>query len=365
MSNFKMKAIIIYGSPRHKKSASYHLGYNFGEGLKRAGVEVEEIMLCKQKINHCQGCFTCWTKTPGVCIHKDDMVENLAKLREAELAVYATPLYIYHVPGLMKDFLDRSLPLVKPDLVERNGITSHPRRENSKLQKVFLISVAGFPEVSHFDALKLAYKKTFRSTGYIGEILIGGADGMSRDENQNSYKELYNLVEKAGFEVAKNGFVSIETQKMIADETHFTDKQIQNLRGIANKYWDSLKPKDYSQIKIEVTEDLPLKVTDEGMASYFVGMAAQYNPKALPDLKCIIQYILEKNLYYLIINDNECKAYEGTHPDPTLTIIAPTDIWMKISTGEIKGAKAFMDGLYKIEGDMGILMKLDRLFSQR
>ncbi len=360
-----MKVIIIYGSPRHTKSASYHVGYKFGEGLKRAGAEVEEIMLCKQKINHCQGCFTCWTKTPGVCIHKDDMVENLAKFREANLAVFATPLYIYHVPGLMKDFLDRSLPLVEPYLIERNGITSHPRREPSNLQKIFLISVAGFPELSHFDALVLAFKKTFKSLEYVGEILIGGAEMMSKDDYQNSYKKLYDLVEQAGFEVGKNGFVSMETQKMIADETHFTDKQIQNLREVATKYWDALRPKDYSNIKIESTEELPLKITDDGMASYFAGMAAQYNSKTIPELSSVIQFNLEGNLYYLIINDNECNAYKGAHPSPTITIIAPTDIWMKMSTGEIDGAKAFMDGLYKIEGDMSLLLKMDQIFSQK
>jgi len=358
-----MKALIIYGSPRHKKSASYHVGYSFGEGLKKAGLEVEEIMLCKQKINHCQGCFTCWTKTPGVCIHKDDMVGNLTKLQEADLIVYATPLYIYHVPGIMKDFLDRSLPLVEPYLVEKNGLTSHPRRGTSKPQNVFLISVAGFPEPSHFDALVLAFKKTFGTTSYIGEILIGGAEMMSSDDRQNSYKKLYISVEQAGFEVAKNGVVSDETQKMIADQTFFSEKRIQNLREIGNKYWDALQPKDYSQVKIESVESEPLKITDDGMGSYFAGMAAQYNPKAVPKLSCIIQFKLDEGLYFLLITNNKCKAYKGIHQNPSITIISPLDLWKKISGGEIDGAKAFMDGLYKIEGDMSLLLKLDQIFS--
>ncbi|MHA2088069.1 MAG: SCP2 sterol-binding domain-containing protein, partial [Promethearchaeota archaeon] len=268
-------------------------------------------------------------------------------------------------PGLMKDFLDRSLPLVEPYLIERNGITSHPRREPSNLQKIFLISVAGFPELSHFDALVLAFKKTFKSLDYLGEILIGGAEMMSKDAYQNSYMKLYNLVEEAGFEVGKNGFVSKETQQKIAHETHFTDKQIQKLREVATQYWDALRPKDYSQVEIESSENKPLKITSEGLASYFAEMASQYNPNTISELRCIIQFTLEKNLYYLIINDNECKAYKGTHPDPTINIIAPTDIWMKMSSGEIDGAKAFMGGLYKIEGDMSLLLKMDKIFSSQ
>ncbi|MFW9894793.1 MAG: NAD(P)H-dependent oxidoreductase [Candidatus Thorarchaeota archaeon] len=358
-----MKAVIIYGSPRHKKSASYHVGYNFGEGLKRAGVEVEEIMVCKQKINHCQGCFTCWTKTPGVCVHNDDMVENLTKLRMADLAVFATPLYIYHVPGLMKDFMDRMLPLVEPYLVDRNGITSHPRREPSNLQKWFLISVAGFPEPTHFDALTLGFKKAFGSLGHVGEILIGGAEMMSKDDYQNSYKDLYSLVVQAGFEVATDGFVSETTQQKIKDKTHFTEKQIQNLRQVGNKYWDALQPKDTSYVEIVIPEQEPLKTTADGIASFFAGMATQYNPTAVPELNCVIQFKLDENLYYLIINNHECEAYEGTHSNPTMTLISPIDIWMKISSGEIDGRKAFMDGLYKVEGDMSILLKFNQLFS--
>lgn len=358
-----MKAVIIYGSPRHKKSASYHLGYNFGEGLKRAGTEVEEIMVCKQTINHCQGCFTCWTKTPGICIHKDDMVKNLEKIRMADLAVFATPLYIYHVPGMMKDFMDRMLPLAEPYLVDRNGITSHPRREPSNLKKWFLISVAGFPEPTHFDALTLGFRKAYGSLEQAGEILIGGAEMMSKDQYQNAYKVLYQLIEQAGYEVATKGFVSKATQQKITDKTHFSEEQIQNLRKVGNKYWDALQPKDTSDVEIVTPEQDPLKITDDGMAAFFAGMASQYNPNTASDLKCVIQFKLDENLYYLIINDHECKAYEGVYSNPTMTLISPTDIWIKISEGEMDGTKAFMDGLYKVEGDMGILLKFDQLFS--
>ena len=360
-----MRALIVYGSPRHKKSASYHVGYNFAEGLKRAGAEVDEIMVCKQKINHCQGCFTCWTKTPGVCIHKDDMVENLYKMQEADLIVFATPLYIFHVPGILKDFLDRSIPLAQPFLIERDGITSHPARDSSKKRRIFLISVAGFPELSHFDALVLAFKKTYGPKGYIGEILIGGAEIMSKDEYQSAYESLYALIEQAGFELIKYGSISEETLKKITEKTQFSKEQIKNLREKGNIYWESLQPKDYSNIRIEEPEVEPLKVTDKGMAPFFAGMASQYNSSVISNLKFILQFNLDENHYYLIIQGDNCKAYEGIHPNPTLTITAPTNIWMKISTGEISGTKAFMEGLYEVEGDMSILLQMEKLFSAK
>ena len=106
----------------------------------------------------------------------------------------------------------------------------------------------------------------------------------------------------------------------------------------------------------------PLKMTDNGMAPFFAGMAEQYNPKAVPGLKAVIQFNLENDNYYLIISGNECKAYKGLHPNPTLTIITPADVWMKISLGEIDGTRAFMKKLFKVEGDMSLLMKLQRIF---
>ncbi len=112
-------------------------------------------------------------------------------------------------------------------------------------------------------------------------------------------------------------------------------------------------------------EKKPLKLTDGGMASYFAGMASQYNPNAVPGLEAVIQFKLEEineNFYLLIENDN-CIAYKGAHPSPTVTILTPADIWMKISTGELSGAKAFMKKMFKVEGDMGLLLKMSSLFS--
>ena len=66
------------------------------------------ICVKNQKIKHCIGCFTCWTKTPGNCIHKDDMTKELfPKWLKSDLVVYATPLYHYTVNAEMKAFIDR------------------------------------------------------------------------------------------------------------------------------------------------------------------------------------------------------------------------------------------------------------------
>jgi putative sterol carrier protein len=112
------------------------------------------------------------------------------------------------------------------------------------------------------------------------------------------------------------------------------------------------------------SEKKPLKLTDGGMASFFAGMALRYNPKADPGLNTVIQFNLESENYYLIINNDECKAYRGSIQNPNLTVITPTDVWMKIATGELDGAKAFMKKSFKTEGDMNILLNFSKLFTE-
>ncbi len=137
----------------------------------------------------------------------------LPEISNTDIIVYAVPLYVYTVPRIVKDFLDRQIPLLEPYLLNKDGITSHPRRNKSGKSDIFLISVAGFPERSYFDVLIESFNKMILSSDktYIGDILVGGAEMMSKDNFQDNYRELYKSVEQAGFEVATNGVVSKNT----------------------------------------------------------------------------------------------------------------------------------------------------------
>ena len=106
-----MKVLAINGSPRGENGNTEELLKPFLKGCEESDAEVEIVYLKDKDIKHCNGCFTCWTKTPGKCIHKDDMEELLNKISQADIMVYATPLYYFTVTGMMKDFMDRMLPL--------------------------------------------------------------------------------------------------------------------------------------------------------------------------------------------------------------------------------------------------------------
>jgi len=169
----KMKILAIQGSPRPKVSNTELLLQEFLKGALSAGAQAETIYLKEKKIKPCLGCFTCWTKTPGVCAIKDDMAELLLKVRECDIIVYATPLYNYNMTALLKAFQERMLPLLDPHIIKVGNAHRHPTRYETK-RKMVLISNCGFPEVKHFDGMRKVFQ-TMEENGYVplvGEILV-------------------------------------------------------------------------------------------------------------------------------------------------------------------------------------------------
>ncbi len=73
---------------------------NFIEGAIEAGANVEYFKLKDLNIHDYARCYNCWTKTPGECIYNDDMTMLRKKYREANLVVFASPLYIFNVTGI-------------------------------------------------------------------------------------------------------------------------------------------------------------------------------------------------------------------------------------------------------------------------
>lgn len=177
------------GSPRGSAGNTDRILQPFLEGAREAGAETETVYLKDKKIDYCVGCFTCWTKTPGVCIHKDDMPELLEKMRPADVLVYASPLYVYTVTAQMKAFLDRTIPLLSPYIVKRGDQFIHPRRyEDEWPKKTVLISNCGFPEKHHFSALEEMFRRFSDGpdTDLAATILCAGGELLRQPPLQES-----------------------------------------------------------------------------------------------------------------------------------------------------------------------------------
>ena len=108
-----MKKVIVISTSLRHGSNSDMLAEKFAEGAKAAGNEVEKISLVGKNIQFCKGCMAC--QKMGRCIIKDDVNDIMAKVRNADVVVWATPIYYYEMSGQMKTLIDRMNAMYEQD----------------------------------------------------------------------------------------------------------------------------------------------------------------------------------------------------------------------------------------------------------
>jgi len=350
----KMKILAIQGSPRPKASNTDILLQEFLKGARSQGAETETVYLKEKEIHSCVGCYTCWAKTPGVCVFKDDMPELLEKVKGCDILVYATPLYNFNVTALLKAFQERLLPLLDPHLIKMGEAYRHPQRYAVN-RKMVLISNCGFPEVSHFDGLRQVFRHMERNGGVpiIGELLMPGGELLKQKGMQENVHGVLQTAYRAGVEVIRDGKVSGETEAQIQKPLIPPDA----LAEMANLWWDS---------HLEgITQGKPVQGKIEDMRLLLRGMAAAFNSQAAGDLKATIQFEVtgrQTGDWFLSIDIGKCTYHEGKANSPNLTIKTPSEVWLAIANKEMDGQQAFMEGKYTATGDMSLLMRMRSLF---
>lgn len=100
------KILILSGSPRKNGNSDY-LCEKFFEGAKDAGHDVEKIFISAKKIAYCRACYAC--QKIGKCAINDDMAEILQKIIDADVLVFASPVYFYSINAQIKTVLDRTV----------------------------------------------------------------------------------------------------------------------------------------------------------------------------------------------------------------------------------------------------------------
>jgi NAD(P)H-dependent FMN reductase len=210
-----MRITIFNGSP-HKEQGNTHIMVEaLTAGAREAGAEVENVFLADREINPCIGCFACWFKTPGRCIHRDAMDQLLPKIVESDVIGFATPLYVDNVSGILKNFMDRLIPLVDPHMeTDEHGETRH-LRIHEKPRYVLAVSNCGFPEQSHFEVLRVLFRRVARNMNcrLLAEVYRGGGPLLATtDPDLRPFAEQYKvLLHAAGKEAVGHLGLSHET----------------------------------------------------------------------------------------------------------------------------------------------------------
>lgn len=243
----KIREIIVFdGGPRNNKfSKTNFMVNNFIEGAKEAGANVEYFKLKDYDIHDCSGCYSCWTKTPGECIYNDDMTMLRKKFREANLVVFTSPLYIFNVTGILKRFMDRLLPILKPYMQsDERGFIKHPDRYPELGKQGFVVfSAAGFPDLkNNFDGLRGMFRMwNLHNTNMymMGEFYMTAAETLLQPIGIIRKKMIQNACKKAGEQIVTEGKIDIELMQKVV----YPDFSTEEFQEVSNYFWESLDGK--------------------------------------------------------------------------------------------------------------------------
>lgn len=172
------KVLIISTSPR-KNGNSEVLADAFLKGTVDSGNTAEKISLYDKTIGFCKGCFAC-QKTKRCIIH-DDANTITQKMLNADVLVFATPIYYYEMSGQMKTMLDRANPLFPADYVFRD---------------VYFLSTAADDE-NGVDARAIngleGWIECFQKARLAGTVFAGGVNEVGEINGHSALQKAYEM----------------------------------------------------------------------------------------------------------------------------------------------------------------------------
>ena len=157
------KVLIVSSSPR-KNGNSETLADAFAKGAREAGHSVETVHLREKQLGFCRGCLACLKL--GHCVIQDDAVGIATKMHDADVLVFATPVYYYSVCGQLKTMLDRANPLFGFDYA---------------FTEAYLLATAAEDGHSTFDGAKKAVQgwvDCFPRCTLAGTVFAGGVNAV-------------------------------------------------------------------------------------------------------------------------------------------------------------------------------------------
>lgn len=349
-----MNVLLINGSPKGKNSNSLKLAYSFIEGLKSEyesngkEVSIEELHVASMNIDACKGCFTCWKKTPGICCIKDDMKTVIDKQLEADIILWSFPLYYFSVPGILKNLIDRQLPMSLPFMSSREdgyGSGSHDSRYNMEGKRHVLISTCGFYSAKgNYDSVLRMFDR-FLGKGNYETVFCGQGELFRVKELSARTEEYLDAVKVAGAEYAETGMISAKTDAVLRTLLYPRDV----FEKMADASWGIHRTTGEKE-----PEDLV----------FTRQMAALYNKSAYDGKERVLEmHFTDLNHTYQIrLGKEGSEVVADGSLTSTTRIDTPFAVWLAISRGEIGGAEALGKQMYTVSGDFSLMIDWDKFF---
>lgn len=384
-----MKVLVLNGSPRSKGSNTIKIAHAFVDGMQDAikgtkanglkatgskapgavdNVIIDELDVISKKIGPCRGCFSCWTKSPGSCVIRDDMTDILERIKAADVVVWSFPLYYFGIPSHLKALMDRMLPLNLPEMGPReDGGISHFARYDLSRQRQVLISTSGFPSVrNNYEALLAQFSILFGKDGFT-PIICPEGELFSVPQLRSQTDAYLSLARDAGRQFTQDGKISPSTEAGLSTLMFGAEAYAR----MANADWDiaDSTANSAADLPADSPANQDAAASRDEQFAFLEQMASLYNPAPLEGKRVIMEMYFSDlgKAYRLYLEKEQCTvrpASESGEAEPyTVRIETPWHTWLEISSGMLDGAKALMDGKYRVLGDFGFMMKIDNVFA--
>lgn len=140
-----MKILVINGSPKREQSDTMHITRAFLQGMQDAGTQqIRQLNVADRHIEFCCGCFAC-KRNGGTCRYDDDMGQILEDILSSDLLLFSYPLYCYGMPAMLKNLVDRTLPLSAMTMEKVGERYEHVSQRDYSHLCYLMICGCGFP----------------------------------------------------------------------------------------------------------------------------------------------------------------------------------------------------------------------------
>lgn len=183
-----MRITCVLGSPRLKGNSAV-LAKRFCDTAAKLGAEVQTYALNSLQYRGCQACMACKTKADK-CVLQDDLTPVLESVREGDVLVMASPVFMWDVTSLLRSFIERTYSYFVPDF----ATNPNPSRLKPGKKLVF-IQTQGQPSEKMFADLFSRVEPIFKRFGFTENYLIRGC-GVRKLGEVESREEVMKLAEE-------------------------------------------------------------------------------------------------------------------------------------------------------------------------
>lgn len=371
------RVVAVNGSPHEGFGNTSQMLAMLGENLSREGLALEEISLSQYQIGFCTGCATCLES--GACWVRDDYNSVVRTVLEADAVILASPVYIFNITAQMKTFLDRSL-----------GYGHRPRGDWKPGLALSVSSGHGETWAADYLGQVLRLFGAF-PVGKFTAIAVGPGEFLGREAVAARAADLARDLARAVKEGRRypptdqdlrywqfmGNLIKENRDFMVADYEHWQELGLfksfeayigqTRSKGVMGEIPASAHRMHQQEApETEARSETQSQPGEPNTARELLEEMPRYlNLAAAEGLTAIYQFEVsgdETFTAHLVINDGQATFHEGPADHPNLTIKTPAQVWLAIARNELDGSTAFLTGKFRIQGDLGLLVKLKTLF---